>query len=217
MGSSTTTGKPKITYRVQHYPGRASIERLLPSLPSTVEVIEDEVSPWSGYRRCLADISSDYIVVLQDDAIVCRDFPLVCEKIAAARPESLVLLWTGGLRQRSQIEFLQALKEGKRFAPMYFRDIHFVVASLWPKAKAEHFLTWTETHKTPGRQPPKSDDASVGYWARNVHEQVLCSVPCIVEHPDDQPSTIGRWHKNGKDRGRVAIHFDPDACDLDWS
>lgn len=156
-------------------------------------------------------------MVLQDDCIVCRDFPRACEKIATARPEAVVLLFSAGLRQKTQLNFLQAQKAGERFAPVFFRDIHHVVAVLWPRTLAEDFLAWTESNRIPGRQPPKSDDAVLGYWARNTHRQVLCSVPSVVQHPDDMPSTIGRWAKAGRDKGRCAIAFDPDAVDLDWA
>lgn len=205
-----------IEYRVQHFPGRASIARLLEQLPPTVTVIEDSESPWAGYRRCLQDISEDYCVILQDDVTVCADFTIAVEKIAAARPDSVVLLFMSGLRQRTQIDFLRAQTAGERFCNVFFRDIHNVCGVLWPRAAAEEFLQWTTEHKIPGRQPPKSDDAALGFWARMTHRQVLCSVPCIVQHPDDAASTIGRTAHNGKDKGRVAISFDENAAALDW-
>lgn len=210
---------------MQSHPSRREFrERLLLGLDGLlIQVVEDNSTPpnpWSGYQKCLSDLRGfSHALVIQDDAIVCHNFCEVLSKVIAAHPEEVIALFVGGLRNRTTRDFTAALGRGDRYTHIYFRDIHHVVALVWPAALAKAFLDWSRTHDIPGMPRPRSDDAVVGAWARMTKRRVVCTVPCLVEHPDDVKSTVGLRAREGKDRGRVAIHYigDGDPLELDWS
>lgn len=209
----------RIAYRVQHAVGRdAALARLLEHLPPAVEVITDYdalqlPNPWRGYLRCLRDppAKATHLCILQDDALPCRNFDELLKAAIKERPNDVVSLFVGGLPTKTRRDFYEAMKRGDRWSPIYFREIHHVVGLVWPVQLAAEFVEWVSTNKIPGPDPPKSDDAVVGYWARKNRDkaQVWATVPCLVEHPDDFSSTVQGSSRFG-DRGRRAIVFRDD-------
>lgn len=202
-------------YRVQHLAGRDEpLARLLAKLPPAVEVITDEeretrgANPLRNYLRCLADPpkSATHLVILQDDVLPCRNVDRRITEAVGERPDGVISLFVGGLSNRTRRDFYEALKAGKHWVPIYFRDIHHVVALVWPVKLATEFLFWFANTKIPGPVIPRSDDAAVGYWARKTKHQFWATIPCLVEHPDDVPSTVHSIGRQG-DKGRRAIHF----------
>ena len=169
----------------------------------------DPPNPWAGYelalRNALAHSKAEHLIVLQDDVTVCRGFPLAVRQAIIDRPEHVLSLWVGGLRQPTTKLFRQAQIMGERWVPIHFSDIHHCVGLVWPRALAQAFLEWTETAMLPGDgRNQQSDDAIVGAWARRTHTTVWAHVPCLVEHNDDVVSTINRPRG---DAGRRAIAF----------
>jgi len=202
-----------IAYRVQTVRGReAAVQRLLPLLPKGAEVITDEgggiPNPCRGYLLCLSDPpDATHLCVVQDDALPCKGFAAELEQAIAGRPDDVISLFVGGLPGRTRKDFLEALANGERWSKVYFREIHHVVGVVWPIPALREFLEWYEaTPRIPGPQPPRSDDAVVGFWARTTHRLFWATVPCLVEHPDDFPSTI-QGHSRFGDKGRRAIAF----------
>lgn len=202
----------KIAYRVQHAAGRdAPLDRLL-AVVGAAEVITDheaatDPNPLRNYRRCLSFTgNATHLVVLQDDAVACPDLVERVPALVAERPDEVISLFVGGLPSGTRRMFLKALRDGERWSPIYFRDIHHVVALVWPVALANEFLSFIDTERLPGGQVPRSDDAAVGYWARIRKHTFWATVPCLVEHPDDVPSTIRR-RERPNDAGRRAIAF----------
>jgi hypothetical protein len=214
-----------VVIRIQHALGRdAPLKRLLAQLPQNVEVITDEEvddpNPWRNYKRCLSNLPDcSHIVVLQDDVIVCRNFVAAVERIVRARPDQPICLFVGGLPRQSSMAVLKALSRNERYSTLYWRDFCPVVAMLWPVEVVHSFLEWSTTAKLPGVPDPRSDDAVVGRWMAETRQQILATAPCLVQHPDDVESTIKRPHRDGRDRGRVAVAWigDADPLELDWS
>ncbi len=199
----------KVAFRIQHHPSRAHLlSELLSALPDAV-VVPDEVSPHSGYLKCLADLppAVTHVCVLQDDVLLARNFAQTVERVVEARPENVVSLFVGGLPGPSRTDFYRAIQEGRRFSPVNSTRICHVVALVWPRALAENFLAWSDENKVPGPVPPKSDDAAVCWWSLRTGNQILATVPCLVEHPDLESVVNPRRAKAGRDKGRTAIHF----------
>jgi hypothetical protein len=215
-----------ILYRVQHTAGRtSSLTRLLAGLPRGVQIFTDhevgDPSPWRNYLRCLSDLpESGHIVILQDDAIVCRNFSPAVERIVAARPENPICLFLpGGKVTYTSRFFLQAQAAGQHYTELIFRDFFPAVGVIWPIPKVKVFLQWLETANCPGlRKPWTSDDAVLGEWQKQTKEKILVTIPCLVEHPDDTESIVGREARAGADRSRIAISYigDTDPLSLDW-
>lgn len=210
---ATSTTPPELACFIQAHPSRNAIHApLVASLsPLPVEIslhASSPPNPWAGYKQALERFVShenSHGIVLQDDAVVCRDFPLAVTAAIEERPDSVLSLWVGALRGRTTRDFHLAQQRGERWSPLYFRDIHFTVALVWPRELAEAFLEWASEAKIPGwARSQQSDDAVVGAWARRTKRQFWACVPCLVEHNDEVESTIGRPRG---DRGRRAISF----------
>ena len=114
---------------------------------------------------------------------------------------------------------LFAMKKRQVYLDCQLRSNDFlpVVAILWPTSKAQEFLTWTEAnpHKL-GHKDPRSDDSVGGRWASLTKQDIRFTLPSLVEHPDLEPSLIGRKAAWGKDSGRVAMAFAEDGLAYEW-
>jgi hypothetical protein len=204
----------RIHYRVQHTVGRdQALERLLRLLPPAVEVVTDhdinDPNPFRNYLRCLEGAPPDatHLCVLQDDALPCQGFEVLLKEAVGERPDEVISLFVGGLPGRTRKDFLAAQLNGERWSKVWFREIHHVVALVWPSVLAQDFLDWWASEpRVPGPKVQRSDDAVVGYWARTTHRLFWATVPCLVEHPDDFPSIVQGTNRFG-DRGRRAIAF----------
>lgn len=200
-------------------------------MPATTAVVEDphadDPDPWRGYQRCLEELGdASHVVVIQDDTIPCLNFAQTVEQIAAARPGTLTSLFVAGLPNWNTRQFLRALSARRTWSPLMAMQTGCVIhvcALLWPADLARACLAWTAENakRLPGhRGRPRSDDGVVSYWAKMTRQEVWATVPSLVEHPDDVPSTCHRRQANGADRGRVAISWighDVDPACLDWT
>ena len=215
-----------VQIRVQNSPGREQpLNRLLASLAVPAVIITDRggqpASPWRGYKACLADIPDWYshILIVQDDAVACRNLAAALPLVADAHPGKVVCLFLGGAPRRTAILAQRARAQRLNFTRLHPNDFLPVVATMWPREKAEHLLTWaTDNPQKLGHRDPRSDDAVAGRWMKFNREQVVCTVPSLVQHPDDHPSTIGRPHRSGLNKQRVAAIWDDDfdAMSVDW-
>lgn len=214
-----------VPIRVQHWPPRKQgLERLLARAPSAEVITDDEAgkpNPWRGYKKCLSNLPpTGHVAVLQDDTVPCINFELALERVVAARPDAVISLFVAGLNNVTRKDYWKAMKFQRHWVEINFRDIHHVCALVWPVDRARDFLAWAEVAKIPGHSRiPRSDDAIVGAWAKQKRIGVIATVPSLVQHPDDVPSTIGRKHYNGMERGRTAIHWigDGDPLGIDWA
>ena len=215
-----------VCIRIQHCPGRESINRLLEQLLPEVEVVADVAEhhdPWRGYRKCLTDLPAEgHVCVLQDDVLVSRNFAAALEQIADSNPDIPVSLFLSTAPRRTYN--LASLKYGKvRYVDSHSQDLIHVVGLLWPVAKAREFLAWIDENPRSLPNPTaayQSDDGLVTRWARLTNQRVRVTVPSLVEHPDDVPSVVnGNKAKGGKDKARTAAYWigDDDPLVLDWS
>jgi hypothetical protein len=213
----------RVLARIQHHPSRAD---LLPDLeaalsPLPTEIIEhatDPPNPWQGYRLCLDDVPEQYshLLIVQDDAVPCRNFGVAIERIAECKPEWIVSLFVGGLPNRSKQTMTEAMLTKTPYCPLYLDRVMHVVALLWPREQAAAFLAFAPPN---WGQDMRSDDAAFGLWARDTRAPVWATVPSLVEHPDLVESTCGRQHAHGADVGRIARYFigERDPLEIDWN
>lgn len=154
--------------------------------------------------------------MIQDDAVVVPNFAPAVEQIAASNPDTPVVLFLARLPRRTSLLATRALKARESYVTLWFRDFCPVVAVLWPTPKAREFMEWAKDARLPGQPNPRSDDAVVGRWMLLTKQTIRVCVPSIVQHPDMEPSLIGRQPAWGKDTGRVALHLASDALDYEW-
>lgn len=162
-----------------------------------------------------------HAVVIQDDAIVCQNFEPIVELLARIHPENPVCLFYPGLKMRGQRTVQKAIMAKRSHFILDRQDFVPVVAVLWPRAKAESLLAWSKDRIIPGLRPPyRSDDAVTGAWMRHTKTDVICTLPSLVQHPDDVEPVKDGPHKagHGADKGRIALSFcESDPLELDWS
>jgi hypothetical protein len=148
---------------------------------------------------------------------VAENFAPALERIVAIFPNHPVCLFYPGLPMKSDRNKRRAVQQKQSFFLLSRGDFLPVVAVLWPRAKAEHFLNWSSGARIPGLQEPyRSDDAVAGAWMRMTRQDVYATMPSIVEHPDDVESVKdgAQQAAHGADRGRVAFSFSKDAVDF---
>lgn len=181
-------------------------------------------NPWLGYKlalqRGLQDpTNATHVLVLQDDVVVCRNLTPALDRIIEIVPDDCVTLFHSYLPNNNKVALLKALTYGPPLIRSKYAKFWPVLCVLWPRAKAEHFLLWSETAKLPGGHRVASDDAVFGEWGRRHQETLWITVPSLIEHPDQVESLIGKRALWGRDKGRCALHFigDCDPLEIDWS
>lgn len=208
----------QVLVRVQHHPARAQLlPRLLEHLdPLPVEVVthqSDPPNPWHGYLSCLDEIPDcTHLLVIQDDAVPCRNFGPAVQNLVGAHPETPIVLYLGWIPARLRKLFLLAQRQGRTSFSALLSGSDFcpVVATIWPRDMAIQLRQWEPTHPT--LRVERSDDAMAAKFLQKHRQTLLVTVPSLVEHPDMVPSVKG--HDNtgyGKDRNRVAISVAEDA------
>lgn len=206
--------------RIQHHPSRNG---LLPDLLKALEPLYVEVSthesippnPWLGYKQALSNLPPcSHVLVLQDDAIPVPGFTEVIGKIMERQFEAPVCLFFGNMpgdMARRARRLYQRSPE-IRYLPLQTLPFVPLVACLWPRRKVQEFLHWAGQARL-----TKADDGNVGRWARYTRQQIICTIPSIVEHNDHIPSVKGgRDSTWGKDRSRSALFLANDAREFEW-
>lgn len=194
------------------HPTRADlVQELVQSLDRPVEVVWDRCdSEWdTGRRAWLAhDPSADYHLVLQDDAVACRDLVAGLEAALEHVPaQAAVSLYLGTLRpdaRRVSIAASQADTAGAAWVVM--PDVKWGVALAVPTAVVSDMLATAE--------------GSVYDWGLRSYFAVRrwpvwCTWPSLVDHRDVAGIVRHRVPPSG---ARRAHRFcDGSALDVDWS
>jgi len=145
--------------------------------------------------------------------VVCRNFAGAVDAISFSNHDVPVVLFLGGYPQGTARRFMRALKLKQSYVWLHRSPIVPLVAVLWPKAKAEEFLEWSQDHP----RMTRADDGNAGRWQRETAQDIRVCVPSLVEHPDMVPSVKGgqkaRW---GRDPLRRALSVAEDGLAYNW-
>jgi hypothetical protein len=209
--------------RIQHHPGRAELlDRLLPRLEGLrVEVVEDpdpgnrRPSPWRTYRECLSrEWEGTHLLIIQDDAIPSPGFPLAAPRALDAQPESIVAFFLAQMPARTVRLAQQARRDRQHWTAIHPYDFVPVVATAYPRDEVARILRWASVNVA---RSQVGDDGIIGRYVRQHKGTALVTVPSIVEHPDDVPSTLR--HRSPRHMKRTASVFDPDldASTIVWA
>jgi hypothetical protein len=196
----------KVSLAVMAHPSRETMVRgLLPKLPGATVVYDRHGDRWdTGRRSMLAfDPGADYHCVVQDDAVLCRDFTTqvrrALETVAGKGPVAFYAGCTTKARSDGMVEAVERARRTRRRwvrAPGPWWGVAVAVRTKAIPA----MVRWCDE-----RTIPNYDLRMAEYFAHRGH---LCwySVPSLVDHRvgAGNPSLIpGR----GSSRTRTAAWF----------
>lgn len=215
-----------ISYAIQAHPARTNMaETLAAEIPGCEIVYDPEPdsfrNPWRTYRRALelTPPGVTHRVIIQDDALLCRNFAKVMPRVVAAQPDRMIALFVAGLPHQSKMRLFWACERDQPFAVLSWDQWVPTVAVVWPVAAIVPALEFVDAQDWP--RGFTADDEIVGRVARSLLVEVVATVPSLVQHPDDVDSLGGPWRAmHGRNEARVAacfIHEDDDPLDIDWT
>lgn len=208
----------QVSVAIQHHPKRAHlIEPLHARLVGLhAEVVTDPVpddplpNPLRTYVAALQSTpaGATHRLVIQDDAMPCDGFSDKMLVAIAERPDDLIAFFTPGVAPH-RASIMRALGRQESWARLHSMW-YPTVALCWPASYAADFAEWAtqELGVSPATgEPFRGDDGPVGRWCQTRRLFVWATVPSLVQHPDVEPSLIGRVARAGKNRARVAAAF----------
>lgn len=129
--------------------------------------------PWFNWRQAAEAAVGDSLCVLQDDVILCRDFYMAAEQLAArGEPVSLFSTKRGGKGPRIRRMVGLSSAQGVIFPTKYIEDL----------------LDFIDEYPDP---LGVSDDTHISAWSRAREVEFLYPEPCLLGHRVDIESAIG--------------------------
>lgn len=199
---------PELLVRVQHHPSRAELlDRLLPGLAGlTVEVVTDpkpdgKPSAWRTYRECLSrPHDADWLLIVQDDVIPADNLHVQIPEALQEHPGRVVCLFLAGHPIPTARSARRAHDVGERHVEILPNNMTPTVATAWPADIAAQLVEWGDENVDPEH---RDDDSHIGRFMRH-RPPAIVRVPCLFQHPDDNPSLVRRRHMSGRNRLRTA-------------
>jgi hypothetical protein len=204
---------PSVSVTVMAHPVRSGmVHDLLTRLDRRPEVVWDRRNnEWDTTRRAweTADPTATHHLVLQDDALVCRDLIAGAERALAHVPsETVVSLYMGTRRpqRRAVAEAAAQARLGASWVAM--RDLNWGVAICLPTSAIPAAI------EAGDRSEAQDADRRIGDHFRRIGWPTWCTWPSLVDHRPG-PSLLGHA---GNDRHAHHFHgTDRSALDIDWT
>lgn len=203
-----------ISVAVMAHPKRkAFVPSLVESLDADVTVAWDEVNDrWDTGRRAMLSYDPDatHHMVIQDDAIVCRDLVAGVAKALVHVPhEAPVGLYVGGVRPwRARIQAVVDQADGAT-SWLTMSRLLWGVGVVVPTEQIPEMVAFCDR-----RRHEANYDLRMAKWFMYRGQRAWYTWPSLVEHRDS-PSLVA-----GRNGGRHAHRFlgaDRSALDHDWS
>jgi hypothetical protein len=185
---------------------RKHVDSIVDATHGTAHVIEDtsRAGPWPtakrAWERCAQ--SGSHALVIQDDAIPCVAFMDQLSGAIAARPGSVIGLYT----QRRQA-VAKARDAGSSW--IWGPDAVYGVAIVMPVPMVDAFLSWERSHI---RSDYPHDDNRVALWARSLGIGCWITCPQLVDHAQGPSLLRHRWANGG-----APWPIGSDISAVDWS
>lgn len=196
-----------------HPKRRDLVDELLATLDRPAEVVWDRRNDeWdTGVRAWQAvDPDADYGLVIEDDAIVCRDLLAGLEKALEHVPaESVVSLYLGN-RRPYQHRVKQMVTDANSADVSWIRTTSLIwgVAIAVPVSTIADMLTWCEWN-----EHPNYDARVARYYATVLRWPTYYTWPSLVDHRQ-VPSLLNH---PGERHAHRFVGEDASALDVDWS
>lgn len=137
-----------------------------------------------------------FVMVMNDDAELCKGFMKYCEKIVEHFPNHIISLFPYQFRTRRQV------RNRPRKSPYILTKEVMGLAVIMKSEYVKPCLDfWDERF---------GDDVNIGRWARAYGIPVITTLPSIIQHIGDDSVNVP-----GRVIGRTDF-FDPDPKDVDW-
>jgi hypothetical protein len=209
---------PLISVAVMAHPRRAAwVPELAEQIGGDPTIVWDRHNDrWDTGRRSLLAYHKDatHHVVIQDDAIVCRDLLpalAVAAEHSGTRP---VGLYTGNLRPSHHLVAAKLAAARHGGTPWWEGEgPWWGVGIMLPTADIPQLVAWGDT-----KPQIANYDMRISRWYLSQNRPCIYTVPSLVEHRhgDDNPSLIpGRTATNRC--ARWFIGEDRSALGIDWS
>lgn len=190
---------------VAHSARKAQAFDLAIQLDASVAYDLGEHGPGTNHRRAweLANTSAaDWVLVVEDDAVLCTDFRKQLEKLLPTTPTPVVSLYAGTNYPYIKCDMAahaaaQAEAQGTPWFTM--RDMHHAVAI----CIRQHLVASMLDHTHHSHMPI---DEAIGAWAQAHDIKVSYTHPQLVDHADGATITA---HPDGitRTRPRKALKF----------
>jgi hypothetical protein len=204
---------PRLSAAVMAHPRRAGyVDELLDALDRPAEVVWDQINDRhdTGVRALEAhDPAATHHLVVQDDAVVCRDLIAGIEQALKHCPQNVPLcLYVGRVRPfPREVERLVAEAGDAGASWLTMRGIYWGVGIVVPTADLADLTAWFRTSTV------TNYDRRVSTWYQVHNLDIWYPWPSLVDHRGDE-SLI-----DGHGSGRFAHRFvgtDRSALDVDW-
>lgn len=184
-----------------HPKRRRFIKQLRAQLPDAPVVLDQKNDRWdTGRRSILAyDPKADFHVVVQDDAVLCRDFLAGCGVVAKAAGQRPVALYMGRTQARQALTSA-AKRALRRNTPWVAADgPYWGVAVILPVEHIPDLIRWCDT-----RGDIANYDARIAAYYKYRKIDCWYTVPSLVNHREvkENPSLIA-----GRSGNRTAFNF----------
>lgn len=210
-----STNAQMIEVRIQHTKNRErQLQMLLHSLETDkphnvkVTIVNDDESCWSGCKKALT-CDADYICVLQDDVLVCKDFLPTIEKLVKLVPDKPITLFC----QREKANQARDWTRSWLTMKLWF----YAQGYIMPKALAKDFLEYAERHTN----QRNIDDEKIAIWLWKRDLRVWATMPSLVEHIGWNSTTIRNrdydsYYKIAQRVAKWFIGYEKSGLDIDW-
>jgi len=209
-------GGVRLSITILHHPSRAA------RLPGLLDAVQE--GRWvagvstddSGQPPSLAGLAYNFLraavpppgathhLVLQDDAVPCRDFVRSVGRALQARPQHAVGLYSARAACR------RALEQGQSWAELYGEL--WGLAILMPAGWWREFLQFNRAAFTSNDR--FHDDARVALWLAWQGRSTWCTVPSLLDHAAGESLLK---HNSRKSRASWALAPHESGLVYDWS
>jgi hypothetical protein len=208
----TGAGDIRVSVAIQHHPARAHLIPALSAALGGAEVVTDtdpdHGSPLRTYLAALARTPpwATHRLVVQDDAEPVDLFPMRAHPLICERPDVLIAFFTPGVApHRTKVRRAQIARD--RWAVLTGNWLP-TVATCWPVRYAADFVEWANDKYGDRVGEQRGDDGPLGEWASRSRATMCATVPSLIQHPDVEPSLVGRKASAGANRARVAALYE---------
>lgn len=203
----------RLSIAIQHHPNRAHlIDALMDGISAPCDVVIDPDpdnefrSAWRSYKLALELTPgwATHRVIVQDDAVPCRNFAGKLLARAEERPDRLIALFLGGFPAKTAKKAREAKWAGERWADFQPSDFVGTVGLVWPVDLIPPFLEFCDGRF---KKFHGGDDGKVAEFVKHARITACATVPSLLQHPDDGPSVYLRFRNEHAGRRR-ALFFD---------